>query len=71
MLGYTEEEIGRLTLWSSPRDYRESNWQLVSELLKVSEDSFRSRSSTGRKDGSLIWVSNNVSSFRAPRACLV
>ena len=35
MLGYTEEEIGKLTfLELTHEDYRESNWQLVTELLE-------------------------------------
>jgi PAS domain S-box-containing protein len=62
MLGYTEEEIGRLTfLELTHEDYRESNWQLVTELLEGKRRQFQIEKQYRRKDGSLIWVSNNVS----------
>ena len=62
MLGYTEEEIGRLTfLELTHEDYRESNWQLVTELLEGNRTQFQIEKQYRRKDGSLIWVSNNVS----------
>jgi len=62
MLGYTGEEIGRLTfLELTHEDYRESNWQLVTELLEGKRRQFQIEKQYRRKDGSLIWVSNNVS----------
>ena len=62
MLGYSEEEIGRLTfLELTHEDYRESNWQLVTELLEGKRRQFQIEKQYRRKDGSLIWVSNNVS----------
>ncbi len=62
MLGYTEEEIGALTfLELTHEDYRESNWQLVTELLEGKRRQFQIEKQYRRKDGSLIWVSNNVS----------
>ena len=62
MLGYTEEEIGRLTfLELTHEDYREANWQLVTELLQGKRRQFQIEKQYRRKDGSLIWVSNNVS----------
>ena len=62
MLGYTEEEIGKLTfLELTHEDYRESNWQLVTELLEGKRRQFQIEKQYRRKDGSLIWVSNNVS----------
>jgi formate hydrogenlyase transcriptional activator len=62
MLGYTEEEIGALTfLELTHEDYRESNWQLVTELLEGKRRQFQIEKKYRRKDGSLIWVSNNVS----------
>lgn len=62
MLGYTEEEIGRLTfLELTHEDYRESNWRLVSELLEGKRQQFQIEKQYRRKDGSWIWVSNNVS----------
>lgn len=62
MLGYTGEELGRLTfLELTHQDYRESNWQLVTELLEGKRRQFQIEKQYRRKDGSLIWVSNNVS----------
>ena len=62
MLGYTEEEIGSLTfLELTHEDYRESNWQLVTELLEGKRRQFQIEKQYRRKDGSSIWVSNNVS----------
>ena len=62
MLGYTEEEIGNLTfLELTHDDYRESNWQLVTELIEGRRRQFQIEKQYRRKDGSLIWVSNNVS----------
>jgi len=62
MLGYTEEEIGRLTfLELTHEDYRKSNWKLVTELLEGKRRQFQIEKQYRRKDGSLIWVSNNVS----------
>jgi PAS domain S-box-containing protein len=62
MLGYTEGEIGALTfLELTHEDYRESNWQLVAELLEGKRKQFQIEKQYRRKDGSLIWVSNNVS----------
>ena len=62
MLGYTEEEIGELTfLELTHKDYRESNWQLVTELLEGKRRQFQIEKQYRRRDGSFIWVSNNVS----------
>jgi PAS domain S-box-containing protein len=62
MLGYTEEEIGALMfLELTYEDYRESNWQLVTELLEGKRRQFQIEKKYPRKDGSLIWVRNNVS----------
>jgi PAS domain S-box-containing protein len=62
MLGYTEEEIGSITfLELTHEDYREANWRLVSELLEGKRTQFQIEKQYKRKDGSLIWVSNNVS----------
>ena len=62
MLGYTEEEIGRLTfLELTHEDYREANWQLVTELLDGKRRQFQIEKPYRRKDGSWIWASNNVS----------
>ncbi len=62
MLGYTGEEIGTLTfLELTHEDYREPNWQLVTELLEGRRTQFQIEKQYRRKDGSSIWVSNNVS----------
>ena len=62
MLGYTEEDLGELTfLELTHEDYRESNWQLVTELLEGKRRQFQIEKQYRRKDGSPIWVSNNVS----------
>jgi PAS domain S-box-containing protein len=62
MLGYTEEEMGELTfLELTHEDYRETNWQLVTELLEGKRRQFQIEKQYRRKDGSLVWVSNNVS----------
>jgi PAS domain S-box-containing protein len=62
MLGYTEEEIGKVTfLELTHEDYRESNWQFVTELLEGKRRQFQIEKQYRRKDGRLIWVSNNVS----------
>jgi PAS domain S-box-containing protein len=62
MLGYTEGEIVRLTfLELTHEDYRESNWALVTELLEGKRKQFQIEKQYWRKDGRLIWVSNNVS----------
>jgi PAS domain S-box-containing protein len=62
MLGYSEEEIGTLTfLEVTHEDYRESNRQLVTELLEGKRRQFQIEKQYRRKDGRLIWVSNNVS----------
>jgi PAS domain S-box-containing protein len=62
MLGYTEEEIGKLTFLDvTHEDDREANWQLATELLEGKRKQFQIEKQYRRKDGTLIWVSNNVS----------
>ena len=62
MLGYTEEEMGGLTfLEITHENDREANWQLVTELLDGKRRQFQIEKQYRRKDGSLVWVSNNVS----------
>jgi PAS domain S-box-containing protein len=62
MLGYTDQELGRLTfLEITHEDYRESNWQLVTELIDGKRRQFQIEKQLRRRDGSLVWVSNNVS----------
>jgi PAS domain S-box-containing protein len=62
MLGYTEEEFSKLTfLELTHEDYREANWKLITELLEGKRKQFQIEKQYWRKDGTLIWVSNNVS----------
>ena len=62
MLGYTEEELRGLSfLEITNEDYQESNWVLVTELLQGKREQFHVEMQYRRKDGSLIWVNNNVS----------
>jgi formate hydrogenlyase transcriptional activator len=62
MLGYTEEELRKLTfLEITEEDYRDANWELVSELLEGKRQQFQIEKQYRRKDGTLRWVSNNVS----------
>lgn len=62
MLGYTEEELRKLTfLEITEEDYRGFNWDLVNELLEGKRQQFQIEKQYRRKDGTLRWVSNNVS----------
>src|SRR5271170_6485437 len=62
MLGYTEEELCKLTfLEITEEDYRDTNWELVSELLAGNRQQFQIEKQYRHKDGTLRWVSNNVS----------
>ena len=62
MLGYTEEEFRKLTFLDiTHEDHRESNWDLITELFEGKRKQFQIEKQYWRKDGSLIWVSNNVS----------
>jgi PAS domain S-box-containing protein len=62
MVGYTEEELRALTFLDvTHEDYLEANWALVTELMEGKRRQFQIEKKYRRKDGSLIWVSNNVS----------
>jgi formate hydrogenlyase transcriptional activator len=62
MLGYTEEELRKLTfLEITEEDYRDANWELISELLEGKRQQFQIEKQYRHKDGTLRWVSNNVS----------
>ena len=72
MVGYTEEELRALCFLDvTHEDYREANWALITELLEGKRRQFQIEKKYLRKDGSSIWVSNNVSlvpgSERVPR----
>src|SRR5882724_12223062 len=62
MLGYTDEEFQSLSFLDiTHEDYLEANWVLVTELLERKREQFQIEKQYRRKDGSLIWVRNNVS----------
>ncbi len=62
MLGYTEEELRTLQFLDiTHEDYREANWALIAELVEGKRRQFQIEKEYRRKDGSSIWVSNNVS----------
>ena len=69
MLGYTESEFQGLSfLEITHEDYREANWALVKELLEGKRDQFQIEKPYRHKDGSLVWVRNNVSLVRDPES---
>ena len=62
MVGYTEEELRKLTFLDlTHEDYATPTRTLVSDLLEGKRKQFQIEKQYRRKDGSLIWVSNNVS----------
>src|SRR5437588_4792831 len=62
IVGYTEEELRALYFLDvTHEDYREANWALITELLEGKRRQFQIEKKYLRKDGSSIWVSNNVS----------
>src|SRR3984893_10502243 len=72
MVGYTEEELRALSFLDLTHEHhRESNWALAVELLEGKRQQFQIEKQYRRKDGTLIWVRNNVSlvpgSERVPR----
>jgi PAS domain S-box-containing protein len=62
VVGYTEEELRALCFLDlTHEDYREANWALITELLEGKRAQFQIEKKYLRKDGSSIWVRNNVS----------
>jgi len=62
IVGYTDEELRALHFLDvTHEDYREANWALITELLEGKRQQFQIEKKYLRKDGSSIWVSNNVS----------
>src|ERR1700681_3310237 len=62
IVGYTEEELRALDFLSlTHEDYREANGALITELVEGKRRQFQIEKKYRRKDGSLVWVSNNVS----------
>src|SRR5689334_14274853 len=75
MLAYTESELQMLSfLEITHEEYHEANRALATELLEGKREQFQIEKQYRRKDGSLIWVSNNVSLLpgteRTPRLML-
>ncbi|MFZ0478089.1 MAG: PAS domain S-box protein [Terriglobales bacterium] len=62
MLGYTEAELRKLTFLdiTHEEDF-EPNRTLIAELLAGKRQQFQIEKQYRRKDGSLVWVRNNVS----------
>src|SRR5437899_1653431 len=76
IVGYTEEELRALYFLAvTHENYREANWALITELLEGKRRQFQIEKKYRRKDGSSIWVSNNVSlvpgTERVPRFIMV
>jgi PAS domain S-box-containing protein len=62
IVSYTEEELRALSFLDiTHEDYREANWALITELLEGKRRQFQVEKKYLRKDGSSIWVRNNVS----------
>jgi PAS domain S-box-containing protein len=62
MVGYTEEELRALTFLDLTHEYYlQANWSLITELVEEKRRQFQIEKQYRRKDGSSIWVSNNVS----------
>jgi PAS domain S-box-containing protein len=76
MVGYTDEELRALSFLDvTHEDHHEANWALINELVEGRRRQFQIEKKYRRKDGSLIWVSNNVSlvpgTERLPRFFMV
>ena len=62
IVGYTEEELRAVNFLDlTHEDYRQANWALITELVEGKRLQFQIEKQYRRKDGSLLWVSNNVS----------
>src|SRR5258708_9558270 len=69
MVGYTEEELRAVNFLDlTQEDYRQANWALITELLEGKRRQFQIEKKDLRKDGSFIWVSNNVSLVRGTKS---
>jgi PAS domain S-box-containing protein len=62
MLGYTGEELQKLSFLDiTHEEYLEPNRTLIGELLAGNRQQFQIEKQYRRKNGSLVWVRNNVS----------
>jgi len=72
MLGYTEQELERLSFLDiTVAEDRNPSWRLVEELLEGKRHQFQIEKQYRRKNGSTVWVRNSVSvisgTARVPR----
>ncbi len=62
MLGYTDEELhARSWLDVTHEDDRKGNWALFMDVVGKKRQQFQIEKRYHRKDGQILWVSNNVS----------
>lgn len=62
MLGYTEEELLRLSFLDlTHEEYHKSNWELINDLLTERCRQFQIEKQYRRKDGKTVWVRTHVS----------
>jgi len=62
MLGYTEEELRKLSFFDVTHgEHLEPNRALIRELLEGTRQQFQIEKQYRRKNGSVMWVRNNVS----------
>ena len=57
ILGYTEEELRKLTFYDiTPEEFRESNRSLAADLWSGKVEQYQFEKPYRRKDGTLVWV---------------
>jgi PAS domain S-box-containing protein len=62
LVGYTDEELRNLSFLDiTVQEFQEQNWALIRDLLERRSQQFNIEKQYRRKDGSQVWVRNNVS----------